>query len=370
MVSTADLRGGKRALAPVTELKSGRSTAVADCTELSYEKALQLHGRQRRGAQIDDVSRSPHPSGISSPEAGSTPVRPPQIKEAKVSREDKAPRAAGGYRHKQAAAKVSPGLVQDAKEAADVSGHSRVPASGRNRQASEAKLQDPLLESAAPRKKRSKKSKTKGAASMASVSPAKTSFQPNWISNRISSSMHDPAIDSDLSLSLEAGRGVAKSLFPAAASLTTSLNTSARAPGVTAALDNIVFDARKEGAHRSSLALSKHESKSQSDQRRTILSVRLTDGEFEKLKDRADESGISVSAYMRLCVLDADQLRAQVKQVLAEIRALHQEPESHRPPALAATSHSGGSKDAPWFHVFLKSAAFLLSPLFPFRRSA
>jgi hypothetical protein len=40
----------------------------------------------------------------------------------------------------------------------------------------------------------------------------------------------------------------------------------------------------------------------------------LTDVELVRLKDRASESGISLSACMRSCILDADQLRAQVKQ--------------------------------------------------------
>ena len=47
------------------------------------------------------------------------------------------------------------------------------------------------------------------------------------------------------------------------------------------------------------------------DQRTATVSVRLTDIEFLRLKERAGESGISVSAYMRSCILDADELRAQ-----------------------------------------------------------
>src|SRR5579859_5812213 len=57
------------------------------------------------------------------------------------------------------------------------------------------------------------------------------------------------------------------------------------------------------------------------EQRRTIVSVRLSSLESERLRLRAAESGISVSAYMRSCVLDADHLRAQVKRALEEMRA-------------------------------------------------
>ncbi len=59
----------------------------------------------------------------------------------------------------------------------------------------------------------------------------------------------------------------------------------------------------------------------QLEYRRTIISVRLNEEEFTRLRQRAEESGITVSAYMRSCVLDAEQLRAQVKQAIAEMRS-------------------------------------------------
>ena len=58
-------------------------------------------------------------------------------------------------------------------------------------------------------------------------------------------------------------------------------------------------------------------------QRQSIVSIRLSSIESEQLRQRAAESGISVSAYMRSCVLEAEHLRAQVKQALAELRASH-----------------------------------------------
>lgn len=112
---------------------------------------------------------------------------------------------------------------------------------------------------------------------------------------------------------------------------------------------------------------------SQLDQRRTIVSVRLTEGEFACLRDRAEESGISVSAYMRSCVVDADQLRAQVKRALAEMRSLS---------AVDAESRTALTKSGPrlgdtsawnsqgWFRLVLRPLAFLFGPLFPARRSA
>lgn len=80
------------------------------------------------------------------------------------------------------------------------------------------------------------------------------------------------------------------------------------------------------------------------DFKRTTVSVRLSEQESDRLRQRAAESGMSVSAYMRSCVLEAEQLRLQVKQALAEMRARTGEmarertrepdvPEVHRLPA-------------------------------------
>jgi hypothetical protein len=55
------------------------------------------------------------------------------------------------------------------------------------------------------------------------------------------------------------------------------------------------------------------------DQKTRTISVRLNEQESEILHIRAAESGMTVSAYLRSCVLEADQLRAQVKQALAEL---------------------------------------------------
>lgn len=104
----------------------------------------------------------------------------------------------------------------------------------------------------------------------------------------------------------------------------------------------------------------------QVDQRRSIVSVRLTEGEFARLRDRAGESGISVSAYMRSCVVDAEQLRAQVKRALEEMRSLNARPEPDRFPALAPSATHGGS----WFRLLVRTATVFLSPLFPGRRTA
>jgi hypothetical protein len=105
------------------------------------------------------------------------------------------------------------------------------------------------------------------------------------------------------------------------------------------------------------------------DLRRTVVSIRLTEKEFARLRDRADESGVSVSAYMRSCVLDAETLRSQVKRALAEIRAFSARPVPNPLPVLAASGRTSANGHA-WFQMLCRSAAMLLGRLFAFRRSA
>jgi hypothetical protein len=96
----------------------------------------------------------------------------------------------------------------------------------------------------------------------------------------------------------------------------------------------------------------------------------MTDMELLQLKDRAAESGISVSAYMRSCILDADQLRSQVKQALAEMRAMGPKTEQNYLPALEPLDHKSPAKAGDWLEVLLRSAAFLLGPFLSLRRNA
>ena len=55
--------------------------------------------------------------------------------------------------------------------------------------------------------------------------------------------------------------------------------------------------------------------------RRSVVSIRLNEDEMKLLRQRATESGISVSKYVRSCVVEAEQLRVQVKQAVAEMRS-------------------------------------------------
>jgi hypothetical protein len=104
------------------------------------------------------------------------------------------------------------------------------------------------------------------------------------------------------------------------------------------------------------------------DQRSSILSIRLTEVESTRLRERASESGISVSAYMRSCVVEADELRAQVKMALAEMRAYSVQAEPHARPLALEAGRPSPSRD--WRRHFLEIAAMLLSPLLPLRRGS
>jgi predicted DNA binding CopG/RHH family protein len=54
--------------------------------------------------------------------------------------------------------------------------------------------------------------------------------------------------------------------------------------------------------------------------RSTRVTMHLSKMEGEQLRQRAAEAGLTVSAYLRSCVLEADVLREQVKDTLAELR--------------------------------------------------
>jgi len=56
------------------------------------------------------------------------------------------------------------------------------------------------------------------------------------------------------------------------------------------------------------------------ERKNASVTVRLTREESERLRLRAAEAGITVSAYLRSCAFEVETLRTQVKQTLAEMR--------------------------------------------------
>jgi hypothetical protein len=57
------------------------------------------------------------------------------------------------------------------------------------------------------------------------------------------------------------------------------------------------------------------------DLRSASVTIRLSRAECARLHQRAAEAGLTVSAYLRSCAVEAEALRAQVKQALAELKA-------------------------------------------------
>ena len=50
------------------------------------------------------------------------------------------------------------------------------------------------------------------------------------------------------------------------------------------------------------------------------ITIRLSQVECAQLRTRAAEAGLSISAYLRSCTFEAEALRAEVKETLAQLR--------------------------------------------------
>jgi hypothetical protein len=61
------------------------------------------------------------------------------------------------------------------------------------------------------------------------------------------------------------------------------------------------------------------------------ITIRLSKAECDQLRRRAAQAGLTVSAYLRSCTFEAESLRAQVKDVLAELRQAATTAEERRP---------------------------------------
>jgi len=56
------------------------------------------------------------------------------------------------------------------------------------------------------------------------------------------------------------------------------------------------------------------------------ITVRLTVEEDNRLRIRAAEAGMTISAYLRSCAFEVEALRAEVKQTLSELRRAEAQP--------------------------------------------
>jgi hypothetical protein len=67
----------------------------------------------------------------------------------------------------------------------------------------------------------------------------------------------------------------------------------------------------------------------------SVITLRLSQAESAQLHERAAEACLTVSAYVRSCVFEAEDLRAQVKEALSQFRspASHVNRDSAPPPS-------------------------------------
>lgn len=340
----------RRTLAPVTEAKSGVSKA--DSMPLSYEKALRLHAR--RNLVADTVLRNPVEVDESSTRRTSAATNE-AINQVLIQDQE---RTSAGRRARRRQAASS-----EARSKVDASTPAKLPRDSRTA-ARKNCLGEPKAQSAG-----------QSSASQSSVrSSARSSLR--------SRDMQPPA-----------ARGPAKA---AKAHKTLPHDKSSKNSGAAAELKapsrrlSRTMPAKTATPLRpKELQLELQHGNLQLEHRHAVVSIRLNDAEIERLRQRAAESGISVSAYMRSCVLDAEHLRAQVKQALAEMRASIQpmalpiEQKSSTgsapfPPRLAMLSGTGSGMESNmdagggsgWSRLLWKSATFLLGPWFFFRHRA
>ncbi|HUB53367.1 MAG TPA: hypothetical protein VL986_14525 [Terracidiphilus sp.] len=67
------------------------------------------------------------------------------------------------------------------------------------------------------------------------------------------------------------------------------------------------------------------------DLKTASITIRMSHSECAQLKQRAAEAGMTVSAYMRSCTFEAETLRGQVKEALAQLRAAATPPDEKPP---------------------------------------
>ena len=62
-------------------------------------------------------------------------------------------------------------------------------------------------------------------------------------------------------------------------------------------------------------------SPSEEDRKGASISIRLSRTERAQLRQRAAEAGLTVSAYLRSCIFEAESLRTQVRDALSQFRS-------------------------------------------------
>jgi len=116
-------------------------------------------------------------------------------------------------------------------------------------------------------------------------------------------------------------------------------------PGVSSTGSATASAASQPGAARGLASDRRAEAFSSAEEpgtRKDRITLRLSRSEVVQLRARAAESGLTVSAYLRTCILEVESLRALVKGALAQMRA----PETCDPAQAAPAPAQAGAPAA------------------------
>jgi hypothetical protein len=328
-----------RSVLPVTELKPGKNRRDADSMPLSYEKALRMHGRHNRTPDSDlPRADEPREDRHIAPAAARkpAPVRAQTPAEGKRTIQKSIPNTIPNV----ASARISGSRATKAQPVRQ--SHAAIPV-----QAVEQRSAQPAGQTLTQKQVKP---------------PPGSRIAPR--ANARDESKAPPAVDARCSSTLSSSVQSSAPSQPA---------THRRSKGKA----KPQIASGKIPKAREDAQLERQQNSLQLEHRRAILSIRLSDRESDQLRRRAAESGLSVSAYTRSCVLEAEHLRAQVKQALAEMRTFMGQTEQAGLPALAirpsANNHGyvfAIGERLPWSRLLAKSAAALLGLWLPFRRGA
>ena len=352
-ISHSSVRSGSRSLLATLPPDN---PSKSDSSIISYEKALRIHGRHRRGVK-DELPK------LDTQQPGS-------VKMGAVASQQRVNTAKSIKNAKGRSSKSAAGVKSNAPSARSKS-RSKAQAKSQSKLQSEPRSNTRLDLQSTPLSANFPKATVQASGLEASAASSRPNTT-NALKGKARSRTHSAKGRRDDSLS-PASERLAGALRETSRTRRSKKSQGASQPAYP--LDESDYQPSESALEHSKkqpeaiVALAPASQEIALDLRRTFVSIRLTEKEFARLRDRADESGVSVSAYMRSCVLDAETLRSQVKRALAEIRAFSARPVPNPLPVLAASGRTSANGHA-WFQMLCRSAAMLLGPLFAFRRSA
>jgi predicted DNA binding CopG/RHH family protein len=382
----------RRALAPVAEVKPRGSKPAGESMPLSYENALRIHARRSLVADTDlrnpDLRNSDlRNSDLRNSRGGEAKPEGPRTGVARASDEQVGRSGSIPPNQRPEGGPAPAALTASAERASQLANQVRNQVTRKNQETG------PVGKRAAKSRRGSNGAGTTGRGTpQASIGTVGTRTTAPAVQR--ASAVARPQIKASAPEELHGGSRTAARKKPPVRPL--AMRSPAKPAhhakhGGEAKMPAPVVQSTRQPARRErmqteelglevqELGLEVQRANLQLEHRNAVVSIRLNDAEVDRLRQRAAESGISVSAYMRSCVLDAEHLRTQVKQALAEMRASMQPMPSSMNPApqpshlamLSSTgSDAGSGEGSGWSRLLWKSATLLLGPWFFFRHRA